>query len=450
MLDVNKNTNTGTKARRANVDIQYNSTNITTSLSNYLKSFSYTDINSGSSDNISIQIGDVERNWIGAWFPTKGDQLITKIILENWEEEGQKQFNCGSFILDDISFEGWPISGTIGAVSMPANSDFKDTKRTRTWESVTLRQIAQEIADNAQVNMYYGDDNDITIKSVEQNEQTDSEFLVNLCKDYGMAIKIYSNRITLFNEYTYESKDAKLNIEAKELLSWSYNTTLIGSYTGGTIQYTNPTTKKDVSITIGSGSKLLEINEKCDSYEDARKKIINKVNEENKNMTTMSITIMAKYGLIASDCINIVGLGKIDGKYYIEKITHSVGSKYTMQLEIRLVVDRIGEENQSDNLILQFQQNAAADGYSIQATGVWDSDTENLAKIALVQYGTRGNLARFVQTLLTNNGYTLQIYGIDGIVGSETMSKIKSYQGDNGLAVDGIVGIQTWKQLLSV
>ena len=450
MADINQNINAGTKSRRANVDIQYNGTNITTSLSNYLKSFSYTDINSGSSDSISIEIGDIERNWIGAWFPTKGDQLATKIILDNWEEEGQKQFNCGSFILDDISFEGWPISGTIGAVSVPANSDFKETKRTKTWESVTLRQIAQEIANNAQVNMYYEDSNDITIASVEQNEQTDSEFLVNLCKDYGMAIKIYSNRITLFNEYTYECKDAKLDIEAKELLSWSYNTTLTGSYTGGTIQYTNPTTKEDVSVTIGSGSRILEINEKCDSYEDARVKVINKVNEENKNTTTMNITIMAKYGLIASDCINIVGLGKIDGKYYIEKITHSIGSKYTMQLEIRFVVDRIGEVNEGNSLILKFQQNAIADGYSIQATGVWDSDTENLAKRAIVQYGTRGNLAKFVQTLLINNGYTLPLYGADGIVGSETMSKIKSYQSNNGLTVDGIVGLNTWKKLLSV
>ena len=113
-------------------------------------------------------------------------------------------------------------------------------------------------------------------------------------------------------------------------------------------------------------------------------------------------------------------------------------------------MDRIGEVNEGNSLILKFQQNAIADGYSIQATGVWDSDTENLAKRAIVQYGTRGNLAKFVQTLLINNGYTLPLYGADGIVGSETMSKIKSYQSNNGLTVDGIVGLNTWKKLLSV
>ena len=241
---------TGTKPRRARVEIEYNGKNITTSLENYLKAFSYTDINTGESDSISISIGDLDRNWIGSWFPTKGDKLTTKIIYENWEKENTEEvFNCGTFILDDLSFSGWPISGDLGAVSAPANSNFKETKKTKTWESVTLRQIAKEVANNAQVNMYYEEANDITIKSIEQNEQTDSEFLVNLCKDYGLAIKIYSNRITIFNEYTYECKDAKCDIMAKDIQSWTYNTTLSGTYTGGKIKYTNPSTKKDVAWT---------------------------------------------------------------------------------------------------------------------------------------------------------------------------------------------------------
>lgn len=41
----------------------------------------------------------------------------------------------------------------------------------------------------------------------------------------------------------------------------------------------------------------------------------------------MSITLKAQLGLIASDCVEIKGLQKLDGKYYIEKITHSIGSR---------------------------------------------------------------------------------------------------------------------------
>lgn len=447
----NNKINPGIKPRKATVEIEYNGKNISTSLENYLKTFSYIDINTGESDSISIAIGDMDRNWINGWFPTKGDKLSVKIIYENWEKENTKEvFNCGTFILDDLSFSGWPISGDLGAVSAPANSNFKETKRTKTWEAVTLRQIAQEIANNSKVNMYYEDTNDITIKSIEQNEQTDSEFLVSLCKDYGMAIKIYSNRITLFNEYNYECKDAKCDIMANEIQSWTYNTTLSGTYTGGKIKYTDPKTKKDVKVDIGTGPRILEVNEKCDSYFDAQTKIKNKINEANKQLTTMSITIMAKRGLIASDCVNIVGLGKLDGKYYIEKIIHSIGDKYTMQLELRFVVNRIGEESTGMNLIAKFQKNALADGYSVKETGVWDSQTQSLAKRAIVKYGTRGNLAKFVQTLLIQKGYKLPLYGADGIVGSETLSQINAYKASNGLSKDGTINLEVWKKLLSV
>ena len=60
-------------------------------------------------------------------------------------------------------------------------------------------------------------------------------------------------------------------------------------------------------------------------------------------MTTMSITMMAMPGLIASDCVEIRGLKRLSGKYFIEQITHSLGSGYKMALELRLVEPLITE-----------------------------------------------------------------------------------------------------------
>ena len=102
------------------------------------------------------------------------------------------------------------------------------------------------------------------------------------------------------------------------------------------------------------------------------------------------------------------------------------------------------------NLIAEFQKNALADGYSVKETGVWDSQTQSLAKRAIVKYGTRGNLAKFVQNLLIQKGYKLPLYGVDGIVGSETLSQINAYKGSNGLSKDGTINLEVWKKLLSV
>ena len=43
--------------------------------------------------------------------------------------------------------------------------------------------------------------------------------------------------------------------------------------------------------------------------------------------------------MVASQCVQVVGLGKLSGKYYIDTITHSVSGSggYTMDLEMSLV-----------------------------------------------------------------------------------------------------------------
>ena len=58
--------------------------------------------------------------------------------------------------------------------------------------------------------------------------------------------------------------------------------------------------------------------------------------------------------------------------------------------------------------------------------------------------GSRGDEVSELQTLLNNNGYSLDV---DGIFGSKTSAAVKDYQSKNNLAVDGIVGTNTWGAL---
>ena len=45
--------------------------------------------------------------------------------------------------------------------------------------------------------------------------------------------------------------------------------------------------------------------------------------------------------MIASDLVEIRGLKKLDGIYYIETVTHTVGSGYKMTLDLRRVEPQI-------------------------------------------------------------------------------------------------------------
>jgi peptidoglycan hydrolase-like protein with peptidoglycan-binding domain len=59
-------------------------------------------------------------------------------------------------------------------------------------------------------------------------------------------------------------------------------------------------------------------------------------------------------------------------------------------------------------------------------------------------YGSKGSEVTELQKLLNQNGYGLDV---DGDFGSKTQAAVKDYQQKNNLAVDGIVGSNTWGAL---
>ncbi|MBO7450993.1 MAG: peptidoglycan-binding protein [Clostridiales bacterium] len=61
--------------------------------------------------------------------------------------------------------------------------------------------------------------------------------------------------------------------------------------------------------------------------------------------------------------------------------------------------------------------------------------------------GNKGNYVKELQTALSNRGYDLGSYGIDGDFGKATEAAVKAFQKDNGLTADGIVGEKTWEAL---
>ena len=64
---------------------------------------------------------------------------------------------------------------------------------------------------------------------------------------------------------------------------------------------------------------------------------------------------------------------------------------------------------------------------------------------ALSKYGSRGTEVRTIQDKLKRWGYYTG--NVDGIYGSLTVSAVKRFQQKNGLAVDGIAGINTLKAM---
>lgn len=321
-------------------------------IADYVTEFSYTDIADGKSDSISVTLCDIKKEWLGKKRPKKGSRFNAKLRLNNYSDKAKKKiFECGSFTIDDVSFSGRPLVCNINGVNIPISNDFKTLKRTKVWQKATLKDIALSIAKTAKVSLVYDADT-ISIDELEQSSQEDSSFLYDLCTKYGLGMKVYKKKIVIFDFVKYEKKKAVNTINEGDMLSWSANTTIEGTYTGVKFSYTNPVKnvkgteksrkgnkKKEVTkLMIGKKGRLLYINNYTSGKHDAELQAKAALNVANRQMETMNITIMGGKKFVSTQCIKIKGLKGLDGKYFIDEIRHSLGSGgYVMELNLHKV-----------------------------------------------------------------------------------------------------------------
>ena len=244
--------------------------------------------------------------------------------------------------MDDFSFRGGPIRLQLEALAVPAdNNGFNATERTETYENTTLTEIGGIVTGRAGIALYF-EAADVSIEKVEQNNQSDCSFYTDLVEKYGLSLKIYNDKLVIFSEADYEAKGPKAVLTPADFdPGWSWNTKTTGTYTGVKYQYTNSEKDKTFTVTAGEGDRILECNEPADNLTEATAIALAAVNNANRGTVTMRITLMARPGLIATDCVEIAELGKLSGKYYIDQITHSLGGGYKMSLELRRVEPRI-------------------------------------------------------------------------------------------------------------
>lgn len=325
--------------RKISADLKFNGKSMNTFLRTYLETVTYTDVASGSSDQLDITLQNIEMDWLNGKYPKKGDQVSGTISFMNWEKEGKsKKISCGSFVLDNIKFSGGPLIAQFGCLAIPANGSFNTRERTKTWKEVTTKGIANEIARKYGLILRYSG-TDVKINSIEQSQKTDSAFLYEICETYGLSMKVYNNAIVIYDQTAMEKKKvvATLNRESFVDDNWDFEDSIAGVYTGARISYKSGNDNEDISVYVGmkaenaSGSRVLKINEMADSVSDAYRKAAVKVNKSNESATKLSGEIWPDPKICAGATVKITGMGKANGKYFVEKSTIEVSDSGTKQ-----------------------------------------------------------------------------------------------------------------------
>lgn len=377
-----------------------------------VENMSYTDTAANNSDSIDITINAQDGKWAGTWMPEKGASVRPKIIGRNWERSGDSRaISCGLFVLDDIGFRDAPTTIQIGGVSKPSSTNFSELERETVWHYTSIARIGANIAARYGLGFTY-DAEDYYIECDEQ-DGTDSSYYNELCARYGLILKVYAKRLWVYDRERYKAKRAIKTFTRDRIRrgSFSYSTTLSGTYTGGDFTYTDPDKDIDIVCHVGGGTHTKSVNRRATSVYDASVQLCAELNNANHGNIKVKFSVDGEWQVSAGNCINIAGYGsKIDGKYFVDQVTHKVakGSGFTSDVECSRVEKpfyywevgghiEIHEKDESSSEIYQhnYQTTSPAANEASTAAGALAGQAVSLSNAPFYHTSTTNNPSSF-------------------------------------------------------
>lgn len=366
------------------VSVIYESTDITQEINADLLSFSYEDNCSDECDSVSITLKDEQGKWAGSWSPDRGAKVRCMLSTN----QGQS-LETGLMIINSLSAQGAPRTFDMQAISVPLENTVRKTAKTRNFENLDLKTIANSIATDNKLKLFFDSQENPTYDRIDQKDETDLKFLERICKEAGLSLKVNSEQLIMFDQKSYEKKDpiATYALGLSPVLRWSFNAQQAERYRACRIKWRDFKKKgKDTSTatvafrsaqeaqsqngkvdlswehkpqevkkgntalkaeyidytytdeTVDPSGQVYVLKKRCTSLAEAQRLANAKLRELNQRQTTGSLTLVGNPLLYAGAVVALSGFGSFDGNFIIEKATHSVSnSGYVTDIEVRRV-----------------------------------------------------------------------------------------------------------------
>lgn len=345
-----------------------NETDVSADIAKDLLSWSYSDKESGQADEISLQLKDETGKWAGSWRPDGGEN-IKRFISTGTVNKRETELYCGRFFVDYQRVSGAPRVYELRAVSIPLNMPLRKLAKTRAWESLSLSDIAEKIAGEVNLELFFDSDNNPSFKRIDQSKESDLKFLNRLCEENGLSIKVTDSRIVIFDQQRYEGKEPikVFVLGVSDILSYDFETSQADSYKSVTIKWRDPQKKVKGSAAgrrmfdkygqrvktssnpavhqytytdpeADENGQVFELKRRATSIEEAKQLAKAKLRCLNSKRVTGSLNIVGDPTVVAGCVVEIAGFGSFDGNFIVEEATHSGGSGgYTTALRLRKV-----------------------------------------------------------------------------------------------------------------
>lgn len=317
--------------RKAKFKLLYNNVDITSDITKYGISISYTDNDEGESDAVDVTLEDVDALWRNSWYPHKGAALALSIGFN----DDDKLIDCGTFEIDEIAMQGPPDTVTIKALAAGITKAMR-TKRTHAFENQTLRQIATYIALKNKLTLI-GSIADIRFERVTQYREKDLSFLRRISMDYGYLFSVRDKKLIFTHSLEIEAGDSVASIDRIDIKGYSLKDKTSETYKAANVKYHDPNkgdvqqTKVEVlsnadNVTYKqiSTEDTIEIHSKAETATQAEEKAKSALHLKNSTQQEGSLSLEGNPILVAGNNFLLTGFGVVSGKYYIRKSAHKI------------------------------------------------------------------------------------------------------------------------------
>ena len=276
-------------------------------------------------------------------------KLVSAVLVQkNWNDTGKDvTLDMGTFEIDSVDMSGPPDKITVKSTSIPYTSKLRMEKKNKAWEKISLKGIGQEIAGKNGLKLMYEASENPTYKRKEQVQTSDIKFLQGLCHAAGMALKVTTLTIVIYDAAEYDKKPAVKTFKkgSGDIISYKMGTKLTDTaYTSCHVSYTDPDSKETIEYTYTPDSKTgtgqtLEINEKVNSKAEAIRLAKKRLREKNTQEYTASLKVVGDVSLVAGITVKLKGFQQFDRKYKVTQAKHNLLDGYTVDLSLKQVLE---------------------------------------------------------------------------------------------------------------
>lgn len=317
-------------AREPVSQIIYNGKEISAELKNAVQSIAFHFYLHGQANDLDISFKDGNLEFANDLYPQKGDTIEAAIGYSDGEA-----FNCGSFFLDETSFDLYTRTVTLRGTSTEVSKNFYESQYRE--YSGTLKSIVQKVADRNKLKLE-GDIENLNIGRKSQSN-SDLEFLNELADLYGYMFKIEKNILYFKPWEKLRTQDPVFTVEAENLMSGSYlnDSDRVYQWCEATYSRKGSTTKQKVEDSRIKNGLILKIEARSETEAQSKAEAKAALTKANLDAVSGVFSFEGNTDIYAGSIIELKNAGHLNGNYCVKSGTHEISdgdSPFTTTVEV--------------------------------------------------------------------------------------------------------------------